>query len=56
LNELRGCWLVGVTLAVLLFIASFAITGFSWDSVTVGIVLIGLAFIAFAWYRRFPRG
>jgi hypothetical protein len=47
---------VGVALAIVLFLASFWLTGFSWDWATVGIALIVLTWILFQWYRRYPRG
>jgi hypothetical protein len=55
LNELRGCWLFGIILAVALYIVGVWITGISWDWMTLGILGFGLAWIVVAWVRRYPR-
>lgn len=56
MKELRGLWLFGVILAVVLFIVLQSMLGFSWDAWTIGFIVIALVWILFQWYRRYPRG
>jgi hypothetical protein len=45
---------------VLAAIAGFLILqtmlGWSWDAWTIGFVILGIGWIAFQWWRRYPHG
>jgi len=55
LKELRNLWLFGVVLAIALFLTLQLMLGWSWDWWTLGFVGIGVAWIVFQWWRRYPH-
>lgn len=56
MRELRYLWLFCVILAVVLLLVLQSFFGWSWDPVTIGLILIAVVWIVFQWYRRYPPG
>jgi hypothetical protein len=56
LKELRNLWLFGAALAIVFFLILQSMLGWSWDAWTIGFVVLGIAWIIFQWWRRYPRG
>ena len=55
MRELRNLWLFSVGLAIVLFLILQFMLGWSWDWFTIGFVVIGIAWIVYQWWRRYPR-
>ena len=55
MKELRNLWLFGVVLAIAGFLVLQLMLGWSWDGWAIGFLAIGIAWILFQWWRRYPH-